>query len=163
MNQETEVLLLDVVERLQRAILARDCPAVVALQGEETLVMSEYDYLRDADTGSAFERRAAGEGRRIAATRFVFALPQVWLPDDEGVQARAVANLPLREGEDEVVSWMSYAVDDGVDYGFVPYVRQGDGRPDFGRPTMLTTPLQPGDATPGRELLRIVLEGRELT
>src|SRR5690606_3902613 len=37
-NAETANLLFDVVERLEKSIVARDCPAVVMLDGERRLI-----------------------------------------------------------------------------------------------------------------------------
>ncbi|MGC9537783.1 hypothetical protein [Streptomyces sp. UG1] len=67
--------VLDVAGRLERAIHERDRPAVVALQGDRTLVMSDCDYLRDEATATAFEERAAKRARKIHACRIVFAAP----------------------------------------------------------------------------------------
>ena len=153
-NQETESLLSDVVGRLERAILERDCPAVVALQGDRTLVLSDYDYLHDESTAAAFEQRAAERARQIHTTRFVFAVPQVWVETDDKVQARAVSNHPLREGEREVISWMSYDAHDGVDYGSVPYVRRPSGEPIFSDAEVFRAFVRPRERAPGWILLR---------
>ncbi|MBK3564453.1 hypothetical protein [Streptomyces sp. MBT62] len=154
MNQETESLLSEVVGRLERAILERDCPAVVALQGDRTFVLSDYDYLRDELTAAAFEERAAVKARQNHTTCFVFAVPQVWVETDDMVQARAVSNHPLREGEREVISWMSYDAHDGVDYGFVPYVRRPSGEPIFSDPEVFTALVRPRERAPGWIVLR---------
>ncbi|MEV8022347.1 hypothetical protein AB0O76_39815 [Streptomyces sp. NPDC086554] len=154
MNQETEALLLDVVSRLERAIQDRDCPAVAALQGERTLVLFDYDYLRDEETAAAFEERAAVQGRELRTVRWVFAVPQVVVLADEGLAARAASNLPQRAGEREAIMWMSCDLRDGVDYGLVPYRRQPDGEPVFGAPEVFTAPVRPGERVPGMGLLR---------
>jgi hypothetical protein len=152
-NQDTENLLRDVVGRLERAITDRDCPAIVALQGDRTLVLSDYDYLRDDTTAAAFEERAAAKARETHTIRWVFAVPQVLLLVEGGVAARAVSNLPLREGEREAITWMSCDPDDGVDYGLVPYVRRPGGEPVFDEPEVFTIPVRPGDRVPGMRLL----------
>lgn len=157
-NQETESLLFDVAGRLERAILERDCPAMVALQGDRTLVLSDYDYLRDEPTAAAFERRAAEKAQQNHTTRFVFAVPQVWVETDDKVQARAVSNHPLREGEREVISWMSYDAHDGVDYGFVPYVRRPSGEPIFSDPEVFTALVHPRERAPGWAVLRALTQ-----
>lgn len=154
MNHETEVLLFGVVDQVEQAIRDLDCPAVVALQGDRLVVLSDYDYLRDAATATAFEFRTADHARAIHATRFVFAVPQVWLADDTGIAGRAVSNHPLRDGEQEVIAWMAYDQSDGVDYGHVSYARRPNGEPVFGDPEVLTTPVRPYDAYPGLLLLR---------
>jgi hypothetical protein len=155
-NDACRELLLDVVDRLERAVRDRDCPAMVALEGARTVVMTDYDYLRDDETASAFEHRAADQARAIDARRFVFAVPQVWLITDEGVSARAVSNLPLREGEHEVITWMSYTAADGVDYGLVPVGRRPSGEPVFGEAEVFTVPVGAREAMPGRNLLRLI-------
>lgn len=160
MNQNTELLLRDVVARLEQAVRGRDCPAIVALQGERTLVLSDYDYLRDEATAVAFEERAAAKAGEIGAGRWVFAVPQVLVLVEGEVAARAVSNLPLREGEREVITWMSCDSDDGVDYGLVPYVRGPGGEPVFDEPEVFTTPVRPGDRVPGMHLLRSFERGR---
>jgi hypothetical protein len=43
MNAAMEALLLDVVRRLENNIKARDCPAIVALDGTRRLLLSDYD------------------------------------------------------------------------------------------------------------------------
>lgn len=157
-NQETESLLSDVIGWLERAILEQDCPAVVALQGDRTLVLSDYDYLRDEPAAAAFEQRAAVKAQQIHTSRFVFAVPQVWVETDDRVQARAVSNHPLREGEREVISWMSYDAHDGVDYGFVPYVRRPSGEPIFSDPEVFTALVRPRERAPGWNLLRALMQ-----
>ncbi|CAM5730730.1 MULTISPECIES: hypothetical protein [Streptomyces] len=154
MNRDTEILLRNVAGRVERAVTERDCPAMVAVQGDRTLVLSDYDYLRDAPTAAAFEQRAAEKAQQIHAVRFVFAVPQVWLFDQDTVYGRAVANLPLREGEQELIAWMSFDTDDGVDYGYLPYARRPSGEPVFDDHTVITVPVQPYDDFPGRHLLR---------
>lgn len=157
-NQDTESLLFDVAGRLERAIVERDCPAMVALQGDRTLVLSDYDYLRDEPTAAAFEQRAAEKARENHANRFVFAVPQVWVDTGDTVQARAVSNHPLREGEREVIAWMSYDAHDGVDYGFVPYVRRPNGEPIFADPEVFTAAVRPREQAPGWTLLRALTQ-----
>ena len=157
-NQDSERLLLDIVGRLERAILQRDSPAMVALRGDRTLVLSDYDYLGDVATAVAFEQRAAEKARENHTARFVFAVPQVWVDTDDGVYARAVSNHPLRQGEREVIAWMSYDSQDGVDYGLVPYVRRPDGQPIFADPEVFTVPVRPEDQAPGWTLLRALME-----
>ncbi|MEO3852575.1 hypothetical protein ABGB09_33990 [Streptomyces sp. B8F3] len=151
-------LLDDVIERLQRAIRARDCPAIVILQGDQTLTLSDYDYLRDLETAAAFERQAAEHARRIDAARWVFAVPQVWLLTDEGISARAVSNHPLREGEQEAITFTAFDFADGVDYGLVPYTRRPNGEPVFDEPEIFTVEVSPGERAPGQRLLHILME-----
>jgi len=154
-NDETWALLFDVVKRVERGIAAMDCPAVVALQGRRTLVLSDYDYLRDRETAVAFERRAAVKGREVGADRWVFAVPQVWRVDAETVAARVVSIHPLRPGEQETITWMAGG---GVDYGRVPYARRPGGEPVFGEPEVFTVDLNPGDPMPGFTLLRALFD-----
>ncbi|MDI5964053.1 hypothetical protein [Streptantibioticus silvisoli] len=156
MNDACRELLLDVVGRVQRAVRERDCPAVVALEGHRTVVMEEYDYLRDDETATAFEHRAAEQARGIAVQRFAFAVSQVWLIVEEGVAARAVSNLPLRQGEHEVITWMTYDAGDGVDYGLVPVGRRPNGEPVFGDPEVFEVPVQARATMPGRTLLALL-------
>ncbi|MFJ3779805.1 hypothetical protein ACIPX0_49905 [Streptomyces sp. NPDC090075] len=160
MNQATEMLLRDITVRLERAICERDCPAMVALQGDRTLVLSDYDYLRDDPTAQAFERRAADKAQEIHGVRFVFAVPQVWLFTQDAVYGRAVANLPLGEGEQELIAWMSFDVGDGVEYGYLLYARRPSGEPVFDDRTVITVPVEPYDEYPGRYLLRALTQDR---
>ncbi|WP_208882217.1 hypothetical protein [Streptomyces armeniacus] len=158
MNDTTESLLRDVAARLQKAILARDCPAVVALCGHRTLMMSDYDYLRDEATARSFEHRAAAKAREIEATRWVLAVPQVWQEVEGGVAARAVSNHPLRPGEQEVITWMSCDADDGVDYGYVPYTRRPNREPVFDAVKVFTEPVRPRPEMPGFTLLTALMD-----
>lgn len=157
MNQATEALLTDVTVRVQRAIGVRDCPAMVVLQSERTVVLSDYDYLRDQQTAAAFEHRAADQARQMEATRWVFAVPQVWILTDSGVAARPVSNLPLRENEREAITWMAFDASDGVDYGIVPYTRRPNGEPVFDDPEIFNSAVQPGERAPGWIMLRAFL------
>lgn len=154
MNDALVTLLFDVVERLEKCIRGHESPAIVSVQGERTLVLTDYDYLRDPAAAAAFEQRAAIHARRIAATRWVLAVPQVWVINERDVAARAVSDHPLRPGEQESITWMAFDHDDGIDYGRVPYVRRPNGEPVFDDPEVFTVPLSPGTLTPGRTLLR---------
>ncbi|MFE3452472.1 hypothetical protein ACFXJ8_26475 [Nonomuraea sp. NPDC059194] len=153
MNDETAALLFDAVGRLEVTILARECPAIVVLQSERLLVLSDYDYLRDDETAAAFETRAAAKAREIDAVRWVLAVPQVWVITPDAILSRAVSNHPLREGEQEAITWMSFDRQDGVDYGRVPYTRRPNGEPVFGEPEMVTVGVRPDESMPGFKLL----------
>lgn len=158
MNDDTASLLFDVVERLERNIFARGCPAIVALQGQRKLVLSDYDYLRDEATATAFEQRAAAKAMEIGATRWVFAVPQIWRITAGEISARPVSNHPLLEDEQEAITWTAYDQQDGVDYGRVAYTRRPNGEPVFAEPQVLTVGVRPGETAPGYRLLRILLE-----
>lgn len=158
MQPDTEALLLDVTRRLEQAIYARDCPAMIALSGTRELLLSDYDYLRDRETAIAFERRAAEHARTVHARRWVCAVPQVWNINKTQVATRAVSNHPLRDGEHEAITWMAYDAEDGVDYGRVRYVRRPNGEPVFDDPELLTVPVLPTEAMPGHTLLRALHE-----
>ncbi|MEO3810736.1 hypothetical protein ABGB17_17180 [Sphaerisporangium sp. B11E5] len=157
-NDETEALLLDVVGRLEKAIVARDCPAIVVLDGRRKLVLSDYDYLRDPPTAAAFESRAAVKAHEINAARWVLAVPQVWVfqPPDT-VATRAVSNHPLREGEQEAITWMSCDRSEGVDYGRVAYARRPSGEPVFEEPEVFTVGVRPYESMPGFTMLQAYL------
>ncbi|MDF5759071.1 hypothetical protein [Spongiactinospora sp. TRM90649] len=154
MNDQVTALLFDVVARLQQSIQARDCPAIAALAGDRVLYLSDYDYLRDDVTAAAFETRAAAKAVEIDARRWVLAVPQVWVITRDGVLTRAVSNHPLREGEQEAITWMAYDRSDGVDYGRVPYARRPSGEPVFGEPEVITVGVRPDVHMPGYTLLR---------
>jgi hypothetical protein len=155
-NDNTLALLLDVTARLEQCIRERDCPAIAALDGDRKLTLTDYDYLRDPATAAAFERRAAAQAQRISVKRWVLAVPQVWLMTPGAVSARAVSNHPLRESEQEAITWMSFDRDDGVDYGRVPYARRPSGEPVFGEPEMLTANVIAEEGMPGFALLRAI-------
>jgi hypothetical protein len=158
MNHETTALLNDVVARAEKSIIARDCPAIVALEGERKLVLSDYDYLRDQSTAAAFERRAAIQARAINAKRWILAVPQVWVfKPPKTVAMRAVSNHPLREGEQEAITWMSCDRDNGVDYGRVAYTRRPNGEPVFDEPEVFTARVQPHESMPGVTMLQTYL------
>ncbi|MFI7114492.1 hypothetical protein ACIBK9_49845 [Nonomuraea sp. NPDC050227] len=154
MNDETTALLFDVVERLEKNIAARERPAIVAMQGERLLVLSDYDYLRDEQAAAAFETRAADKVREVGATRWILAVPQVWLITPDKVYSRAMSSHPLREGEQEAITWMSFDQGDGVDYGRVPYSRRPSGEPVFDDPEMFTIGVRPAEHMPGYILLQ---------
>ena len=158
MNDDTASLLFDVVERLEQNIQARDCPAIVAMQGQRKLVLSDYDYLRDQAAAVAFETRAAAKAQEIGARRWVIAVPQIWLITAGEISARAVSNHPLLEDEQEAITWTAYDHQDGVDYGRVAYTRRPNGEPIFAEPQVLTVGVRPGETTPGFSLLRILLK-----
>ncbi len=157
MNQETLGLLLDIVARVEKNIRDRERPAVVGLVGDRLLVLSDYDYLRDDRSAAAFERRAAERAREIGATRWVFAVPQVWVFSAGKAATRAVSDHPLRAGEQEAITWMSADSADGVDYGLVPYVRRPDGGPVFDDPEIFTSEIRPAEGMPGQVMLQLIL------
>ena len=157
MNDETAALLMDVVGRLEGSIRVRDCPAIVALDGIGRLFLSDYDYLRDEAAAQAFERRAAGKAQEIETVRWVFAVPQVWVARKGIVSVRAVSNDPLRKGEQEAITWMSFDREDGVDYGRVAYARRPNGDPVFEEPEMFTIEVRPAEGMPGITLLHALM------
>ena len=155
MNEATAHLLFDAVERLEKNIVARECPVMVALDGADKILLSDYEYLRDAETAKAFESRAAEKALEIDAARWVLAVPQVWLfKPPSTVAVRAVSNHPLREGEQEAITWMSFDREDGVDYGRVAYVRRPNGEPVFEDPEIFDVGVRPADSMPGFTLLQ---------
>lgn len=157
-------LLFDVVERLERSIQARDCPAIIAIEGERRLILSDYDYLRDDEAAAAFEHRVAEQARQVSAFRWVAAVPQVWVMGEHEVSARAVSHHPLRPGEQEAITWMAFDRDDGIDYGRVPYTRRPNGEPVFGDPEVFTIAVIPDERMPGYTLLRLLMtDGHEPT
>ncbi len=157
MNDATWALVTDVVERVQRAISMMDCPAIVILDGDRRQILSDYDYLRDEDATTAFERKAAAHAKAIHAHRFAFAVPQVIVETVPGtVQARAVSNHPLRPGEQETVAWTAYDAADGVDYGWAPYTRRPNNEPVFGPPEIFDMPVKAAERMPGVRLLRLL-------
>jgi len=156
MNEATDRLLREVTRRMERAIHARDCPAIAALQGDRKLLLSDYDYLRDEPTAEVFEHRAAAKAREIHTVRFAFAVPQVWLFTDETIYSRAVANRPLRQGEQELIAWTAFDLEEGVDYGYLPYARRPNGEPVFDEEDqmVITIPTRPKGNYPGLHLLQ---------
>lgn len=161
MNDETLALLLDVTERLERSIAARDCPAIVVLDGRPRLAMSDYDYLRDRETAVDFELRAAGKARETGAARWAFAVPQVWVMTEPGeISFRAVSNHPLREGEREAIAWTSFDLGDGI-YGLVQYEREPDGNPVFGQPEVFNIDIHVTALMPGYGLLQAFLDAAD--
>ncbi len=165
MNDDTARLLLDVTGRLERIIQRGDCPAIVALDGQPATVLSDYDYLRDETAATAFELRAAARARETGARRWVLAVPQVWVVKAGVVSTRAVSNHPLREGEQEAITWTSFDAADGVDYGRVPYTRRPHGEPVFDAPEVFTAKarVRPALSTPGYTLLRALTAHGENT
>lgn len=156
MNSETEQLLGAVVEKLQRIVSAGECPAMAALGGAVPLTLSDYDYLRDDTAAADFEQRVAGKARETGATRWVIAVPQVWVIAPGMISVRAVSNLPLRPGESEAITWMSFDLGDGVDYGRVPFTRRPNGEPVFGDIEMVARPASPAPGMPGYTMLRLI-------
>ena len=160
MNDDIVTLLFDAVQRVEKSLAARDAPALVAVQGQRTLFLSDYDYLQSVATAQAFERRAAEQALRVTAVRWIFAVPQVWKIGDRDVAVRAAHGGPLEPGEEEAITWMAYDEEDGVDYGRVPFARRLNGEPVFDEPQVFTVPLTPGDLMPGTTMLRYFLSDR---
>ncbi len=156
MNEQTARLLLELTARLERSVRARDCPAIIAIQGQRTLILSDYDYLQSEVAAAAFEHRAAAKAREIGARRWVLAVPQVWQITAGVVSTRAVSNHPLRAGEQEAITWVSFDAGDGVDYGRVAFTRRPDGEPVFADPEIFTPEARarPAPSAPGYTLLR---------
>lgn len=158
MNDDLVALLFDVVKRQEERIQADEYVAILVIEGQRKLVLTEYDYLRDRAVATAFERRAAIHARTIAAIRWIFAVPQVWVINERDVEVRAVSPHPLRPGEQEAITWMGFDRAHGVDYGRVPYTRRPSGDPVFGEPEVFTVPVFSGDLMPGHTLLRSLME-----
>jgi hypothetical protein len=76
---------------------------------------------------------------------------------------RAVSNQPLRPGEQEMISWMSLDLDDGVDYSRVAYTRRPNGDPVSDEPEVFTTEVRPAAGGPGFTLLHAFLEAHDPT
>ncbi|MFI6321589.1 hypothetical protein ACIBG8_28920 [Nonomuraea sp. NPDC050556] len=164
MNEATTDLLFDVIRRLEKSIVARDCPAIVAVEGARKLLLSDYDYVRDQAAAAGFEERAARKAREIQAARWVLAVPQVWIfKPPSTVAMRAVSNHPLREGEQEAITWMTFDQVDGIDYGRVAYARRPNGEPVFEDPEVFEVDIRPRATMPGYAFLQVFLaddEGR---
>lgn len=156
MNDDTASLLLDVIGRLESSIKAGGCPAIAALDGEPVTVLTDYDYLRNDAAATAFELRAAAHVQKSGARRWVLAVPQVWVVRAGAVSMRAVSNHPLREGEQEAITWMSFDAAEGVDYGRVVFTRRPSGEPVFENPEQFTAnaKVRPSLSMPGYTLLR---------
>jgi hypothetical protein len=154
MNSEIEQLLSQVIQRVQRSIRAGDCPAVAGIGGEHVTFLSDYDYLRDEQTAAKFEERAAAAVRENSARRWVIGVPQVWVIADGQVSVRAVANLPLRPGESEAITWTACDLDEGIDYGRATFGRRPGGEPVFADPEIITRQARPAPGLPGYTILQ---------
>lgn len=155
MTPETEEMLGRVVKGLQREIISGQCPAMVAMGGTRPLVLTDYDYQRDEAAAQEFEHRAAATAREAHATRWVLAVPQVWVIASNMVSVRAVSNLPLRAGESEAITWMAVDLSEGVDYGRVPFTRDPRGAPEFGDIEVIAVQATPAPGMPGYTMLRL--------
>jgi hypothetical protein len=95
----------------------------------------------------------------------VLAVPQVWLVRAGVVSTRAVSNLPLREGEQEAITWMSFDAGDGVDYGRVIFTRRPGGEPVFDDPEIFTASarVRPAPSVPGYVLHSTLMEDSDDT
>jgi len=153
MNDDLVALLFQVVHRVEEHIRAGEHLAVLAVEGQRSLVLSDYDYLLDRTAAAAFERRAAGHARSVSAVRWVLAVPQVWVINRGDVAVRSVSPHPLRAGEQEAITWVACDHAEGVDYGRVAYARRPRGEPVFEEPEVFTVPLLPGELMPGYTLL----------
>jgi hypothetical protein len=127
------------------------------LGGIQPVTLSDYDYLRDDKAAADFERRAAEKALTTGATRWVIAVPQVWVIAPGMVSVRAVSNLPLRSGESEAITWMSFDLGDGVDYGRVSFTRRPNGEPVFGDIEIIAQAARPAAGMPGYTMLRHII------
>jgi hypothetical protein len=159
MTPETLKILTRVIESLKRQVSLGECPAMVALDGTRPLTMSDYDYQRDEAAAASFEQRAAAKARETGAARWVMAIPQVWVIAGNAVLTRAVSNLPLRPGESEAITWMSFDLAEGVDYGRVPFTRRPSGEPVFGDIEIIVAQARPAPSMPGYTLLHLTTSG----
>jgi hypothetical protein len=156
MNDDLAALLFTTLHRVEEHIRAEEYLAVLAVEGPRPLVLSDYDYLLDRDAAEAFERRAAAHARSVSAIRWVLAVPQVWVINKRDVSVRSASPHPLREGEQEAITWVACDHAEGVDYGRVAYARRPSREPVFEEPEVFTVPLLPGELMPGYILLRSV-------
>ena len=159
MTSETLKILTRVIESLKRQVSIGECPAMVALDGTRPVTMSDYDYQSNEAAAASFEQRAAAKARETSATRWIIAVPQVWLIVDEVVFTRAVSNLPLRPGESEAITWMSFDLAEGVDYGRVQFTRRPSGKPVFGDIEVVVAQASPAPSMPGHTLLHLTADG----
>ncbi|WP_329242788.1 hypothetical protein OG417_44735 [Actinoallomurus sp. NBC_01490] len=153
MNDDLVALLFKTVRRAEHHIQAGEYLAILAMEGQRPLVLTDYDYVLDPSAAAAFEHRAAVHARRIDVERWVLAVPQVWVINERDVATRSVSPHPLRPGEQEAITWMAFDRADGVDYGRVAYARRPNGEPVFEDPEVFTVPLRPGELMPGYTLL----------
>jgi hypothetical protein len=158
MNSEIEQLLSEVIQRVQRSIDAGDCPAIAGIGGQRITFLSDYDYLRDDQTAAKFEERAAAVVRDAQARQWVIAVPQVWLIAGGTVSVRAIANLPLRQGESEAITWTACDLDEGIDYGRVGFTRRPSGEPVFADPEIITRQARPAPGLPGYTILQLMFD-----
>jgi len=156
MNDDLVALLFQAVRRVEEHIRAEEYLAVLAVEGQRSLILSDYDYLLDRAAAEAFERRAAAHARSVSAVRWVLAVPQVWVISKHDVAVRSASPHPLREGDQEAITWVACDHVEGVDYGRVAYARRPRGEPVFEEPEVFTVPLLPGELMPGHTLLRIL-------
>ncbi|ORT50895.1 hypothetical protein [Frankia sp. KB5] len=159
MNSETTLLVEDITARVQRAVRSGDYPAIVGLQGERKLILSDYDYLFTWATALEFECRSAARAQAIGTRRWVFAVPQVWFDDGEIMQARPLFTSPLLPGETETITWMSCDEDDGVDYGRVEFARRPNGEPVFDDIEYFDFPVHALNRMPGAAMHRLLTSG----
>lgn len=163
MNADTWTLVEDITSRVQRAVRTGDYPAILGLQGDQNLFLSDYPYLTSWATALEFEIRAAATAKAIHTHRWLLAVPQVWYDDGEIIQARPLYTAPLQPGETETISWMSYDATDGVDYGRVEFARRPDGQPVFDDLEYFTSPVQPLPRHPGGALHRLLVADIDLS
>jgi hypothetical protein len=82
----------------------------------------------------------------------------VWVITPDVVSDRAVANLPLRPGESEAITWTAFDFADGVDYGRVMFTRRPSGEPIFADTEIIASPAHPAPGMPGYTMLRLVVD-----
>jgi hypothetical protein len=77
------------------------------------------------------------------------------------IWTRAVSNHPLRENEQEAITWTSFDLAGGLDYGRVAYSRRPNGEPVFEEPEVFMVEVWPTETMPGARLRQALLADDE--
>lgn len=150
-------LMERVVDKLEAAVLKNNLgTAVVHIDTERPLIMSDDTYWATKDTATHFEARAARRVVGHAATRWVFGTTIIIEDGEDAVRMRPPnPHFPPRQGEEEVLWLVAVDLDEGIDIARVDVTRDG-GIPTFGELLMAHGRTQLLHGAPGFEIVRTV-------
>jgi hypothetical protein len=167
-NFESNILLDTTIGKVQKALRAGDQPAIAVLEGAQFREHSYADYLRDPARADVYDQRLAAEIPDVDLDRLIIAAPMVVTPlpavGEDALRLRSPYTGPLRDdhNEYEVIAYLLFDVDEGIDTGMVPFSRNPDATFTFGvdgdEEFVVSIPVSPSPGFPGVGLLRLILD-----
>lgn len=153
MNHLTALLVEEAVLRVLTGLLAKQPAAVVGIEADEPIWLSDVTYWRQP---CAFETEAGELGRDRRSDRVVLAVPLITLARDDGTLVFRPPAGPVRPDEVELVWAISLDLSDGLDVHRCVYRSTPDGLL-FHEVQTYNGDVRIDPAAPGWQLLQSVI------